>query len=71
MAIAFKKMETPEKNEIKAHPLADLFPMMDGQAFEDLVDDIRNNGLRQPIVLLDNQIIDGRNRNRACQEAGV
>lgn len=71
MAITFKNMDTPGRDEIKAHPLADLFPMMDGQAFEDLVDDIRKNGLREPIVLLDNKIIDGRNRYKAYQEAGV
>jgi len=37
----------------------------------ELADDIKTNGLQQPIELLDGQIIDGRNRYLACQMAGV
>ena len=33
--------------------------------------DITANGLREPIVLWEGQIIDGRNRMTACQRAGV
>ncbi|MCV0371685.1 hypothetical protein [Filomicrobium sp.] len=71
MAIAFKKMETPDPNTLKAHPLADLFPMMEGEAFTDLVHDIKEHGLREPIVLLDDEVLDGRNRLKACREGGV
>jgi hypothetical protein len=37
-----------------------------------LANDIKANGLQQPIVIdLDGQLIDGRNRLAACQRAGV
>ncbi|RAI38276.1 hypothetical protein CH341_28155, partial [Rhodoplanes roseus] len=47
------------------HPLADLFPLINGAEFEELVDSIRAGGLNHPIVLLDGMILDGRNRYRA------
>jgi ParB-like nuclease domain len=54
------------------HPLADLFPMLQGDDLDDLVADIRTNGLIQPIVLDgDGAIVDGRNRALACDQAGV
>jgi hypothetical protein len=59
------------------HPAADLFPMLEGEAFEELCADIRTNGLIDPIWRIwvdcgaDNGtrkplILDGRNRLMAC-----
>lgn len=57
---------------LRYHPLANLFPLLDGEAFDALVADIEENGLQDPVVLHeDGSILDGRNRYRACQAAGV
>ena len=42
---------------------------MSGREFDELVEDVRVNGLREPVVV--NQPIDGRNRVWACTVAGV
>ena len=54
-----------------SHPLAEIFPLMVGKDIDSLAGDIRSNGLRQPIVLLDGMILDGRNRYRACISVDV
>jgi hypothetical protein len=54
------------------HPVAALFPMLPDDELEELAADIKVNGLIHPIVLdHDGQLIDGRNRLRACSLAGV
>ena len=57
--------------DLTFHPAAELFPLMEGEEFHELAADVKANGLIEPIVLLDGQILDGRNRYRACQETGV
>jgi ParB-like chromosome segregation protein Spo0J len=53
------------------HEIANAFPLMEGKDFDELVDDIRINGLLMPITILDEKILDGRNRYRACLKARV
>lgn len=53
------------------HPLANIFPLMAADEYVALKSDIRQYGLREAIWILDGQILDGRNRFKACQEVGV
>lgn len=53
------------------HPASELFPMMDNVALAALIRDIKANGLREPITLWEGKILDGRNRLKACEKAGV
>lgn len=56
---------------LEFHPAASQLPLMDGTAFDRLVESIRGGGLLHPIVICDDKILDGRNRYRACLAAGV
>lgn len=54
------------------HPLAEIWPKMIEDDFEDLVKSISDNGLRNPIVITpDGLILDGVNRHAACKKAKV
>jgi len=53
------------------HPIADIFPPMSADEYADLVQDIRERGLLEPVWLYDGQVLDGRHRSRACQELGI
>lgn len=57
--------------KLEFHPLADLFPLIEGAEFDELVGSIKENGLREAIVTFDGKILDGRNRYRACLAADV
>jgi hypothetical protein len=53
------------------HPLCELFPAIEGAAFDEFLASIKDNGLQEPIVLLDDAILDDRNRYTACLAAGI
>lgn len=56
---------------MKFHPYAEIFPLIEGAAFDELVADIKLHGLREKIWLYEGKILDGRNRYLACQKANV
>ncbi len=65
------------------HPVAEIFPMLGEDELALLAEDIKANGQTDPIILTDVEeliegavvqrrvLIDGRNRLRACEIAGV
>jgi len=53
------------------HALSSAFPSMTEGQLEDLVEDIKQNGLLEPIVVYQNQILDGWHRWSACQRANI
>lgn len=55
----------------KHHRFSGIWPLMARAAYDDLKADIRANGLRLPILTYQGQVLDGRNRQRACEETGV
>jgi hypothetical protein len=65
-------MTKTQTTERPVHPIADLFPMMTDEELANLAADIKANGLIHAIVVdKDGVIIDGRNRDRACEIAGI
>jgi ParB-like chromosome segregation protein Spo0J len=58
-------------DELVLHQLADTFPPMQDEELYELVADIKANGLHEPVTLFEGKILDGRNRFRACREAGI
>ena len=64
-------MTTKAQVSIEVHPAALLFPMMEQEELNKLADDIAANGLMEPIVIYQGQILDGRNRLAACTLADV
>lgn len=60
-----------EDHSLPNHPFAELFPLLEGASFDALVADIKEHGQREKIALWNGEILDGRNRWRACRAAGV
>lgn len=57
--------------EYRWHAAAALFPLLSGDEFRELVADVRERGLLNPIVMHDGKVLDGRNRLAACMAGGV
>jgi hypothetical protein len=55
----------------KPHRFSKLVPEPTKAELEELTADIEKNGLRDPAILFEGEILDGRSRQMACHKAGV
>jgi len=53
------------------HPAAEVLPMLPAKELQELADDIKARGLQVPITVCKGVVVDGRNRLKACEIAGV
>lgn len=51
----------------RVHPAAAVFPLIEGDDFNDLCESIRTHGVQHPAVVRGDELLDGRNRMRACE----
>jgi hypothetical protein len=65
---------TSWRGVIKVHSAAELFPLMGSEELRELGEDIKANGMKMPIILLQQDcglsLIDGRNRLDALEVVG-
>lgn len=52
---------------IPQHPIADLFPALAEKELTELAEDIAANGQREPGVVWNGKLLDGKNRQLACK----
>jgi ParB-like chromosome segregation protein Spo0J len=63
-------MTASTKPDLEFHPLAEMFPLIGDDELRELGEDIRKNGLCEPITLYEGKILDGRNRYLAAKLIG-
>ena len=59
------------ESPVRFHEYANLFPMMQGEELDILREDVRRNGVREPVVMLGDAILDGRNRYVCARDLGM
>ena len=59
-------------SELKPHPHQNIVPPMSNMEYTDLLKDIKQNGILQPVdITYENIILDGHHRFRAAKELGI
>jgi len=59
-------------SELKSHPHLELVPPMSEEDYHNLLEDIKRNGILQPIdITYNNVILDGHHRVKAAKELGI
>lgn len=61
----------PEGEGVRFHEYANVFPMLTGEALEAFDQDVKENGVREPIVFYQGYLLDGRNRYMAARRWGI
>lgn len=56
---------------MKFHEYAEIYRMLPDAELQSLAEDIRQKGQLLPITIYEGKVLDGRNRYRACEIAGV
>jgi ParB-like chromosome segregation protein Spo0J len=54
-------------NGYRVHPAAAVFPLIDGDEFDELCESIKKHGVQHPAIVRGDELIDGRNRMRAVE----
>lgn len=73
-----KKQASKWREKYRVHPAADILPMISDEEIAKLGEDIKKNGLKQPIIFQHADgddakalLLDGRNRLEAMERAGI
>jgi ParB-like nuclease domain len=56
---------------LEPYPFSGIFPELPAEELRHLAQDIQERGQIEPIILYKGQILDGRNRYKACRMVGV
>jgi ParB-like chromosome segregation protein Spo0J len=61
----------PAGEKLELHPLCEIFPRISGGGLDELIADMQAHGQREPVVMHEGKILDGRNRYVALDAAGM
>lgn len=64
-------MTSRDVDSLRPHPVADLLPMMSDDEYDQFLEDVRKNGVREPLWVSGDLVLDGRHRLRAAQQLGL
>jgi len=71
MEMAFSMIPSRDLHTIEIDPIANDNPKMSPQEFAWLLNDIKVHGQKDPVLMFDHKIIDGRHRLAAVQELNI
>ena len=60
-----------KEHSYEIHPYCAFIPEIDETVLDELAENIKTQGLNDPIVLYGGKILDGRSRYTACKKIGV